>query len=397
MDHGIGDADSHRDESLKTNGNLLQPPQLYDAGGGHKRSLSGSILSRFAFSRPATERLSDFAREANASVAKDTKQENQAPEVVTTHGKSRKQRGSLRKRALLGIGNPGLGIRNSNNAQGETQKWSHEGKKFALGHVERDNDVEGDGNDGDIDTNPASSGTTSPMFSENQDVKEATSSRENGSSSSAAALTTSTRPSNEEKSDNGRRMNLAISSATSSFSSAASHPYASTTDEDDGLTISSVSLANAASVQKNSISSSPSSIGEFFSINSQAYSGAAPTLRRRISHKVHPHPPSTAHPQITKLDDEWDYSETEWWGWLVLFVTWIVFVVGMGSCFGIWSWAWDVGETPYAPPELEDDPTLPIVGYYPALLVMTAVMAWVWVVVAWVGMKYFRHAKVVGD
>lgn len=100
----------------------------------------------------------------------------------------------------------------------------------------------------------------------------------------------------------------------------------------------------------------------------------------------------------TPPDDEgWDYSETAFWGYVILVVTWIVFVVGVGSCFGVWSWAWDVGETPYAPPELEDDPTLPIVGYYPALLVLTCVMAWVWVVVAWVGMKYFRHADFKGD
>ncbi|KAK3373939.1 hypothetical protein B0T24DRAFT_625118 [Lasiosphaeria ovina] len=96
-------------------------------------------------------------------------------------------------------------------------------------------------------------------------------------------------------------------------------------------------------------------------------------------------------------DADWDYSETEWWGWAVLVVTWTVFVTGMGSCLGVWTWAWDVGTTPYAPPELEDDPTLPIVGYYPALLILTGVMAWVWVVVAWVGMKYFRHARVNGD
>lgn len=96
-------------------------------------------------------------------------------------------------------------------------------------------------------------------------------------------------------------------------------------------------------------------------------------------------------------DIAWDYSETEWWGWIILIVTWLVFVVGMGSCFEVWSWAWDVGETPYAPPELEDDPTLPIVGYYPALIILTAVMAWVWVVVAWVGMKYFKHANISGD
>ena len=92
-------------------------------------------------------------------------------------------------------------------------------------------------------------------------------------------------------------------------------------------------------------------------------------------------------------DEEWSYSPTALWGYFILLVTWLLFVVGMGSCFDVWSWAWDVGETPSAPPELNDDPTLPIVGYYPALMVMTCVMAWVWVVVAWVGMKYFRHAE----
>ena len=96
-------------------------------------------------------------------------------------------------------------------------------------------------------------------------------------------------------------------------------------------------------------------------------------------------------------DADWDYAETEWWGWIILLVTWTVFVTGMGSCLGVWSWAWDVGTTPYAPPELEDDPTLPVVGYYPALIILTGVMAWVWVVVAWTGMKYFRHAQVSKD
>ncbi|KAJ5578180.1 uncharacterized protein N7459_007144 [Penicillium hispanicum] len=109
--------------------------------------------------------------------------------------------------------------------------------------------------------------------------------------------------------------------------------------------------------------------------------------------------PLATHPVEMKSsgDISWDYSETESWGWIILIVTWLVFVVGMGSCFEVWSWAWDVGETPYAPPELEDDPTLPIVGYYPALIVLTAVMSWVWVVVAWVGMKYFKHANISGD
>jgi len=108
--------------------------------------------------------------------------------------------------------------------------------------------------------------------------------------------------------------------------------------------------------------------------------------------------PSASNASISIASSEdWDYSQTEWWGWVVLIVTWVVFVVGMGSCLGVWSWAWDVEQKPYAPPELSDDPTLPIVGYYPALIVMTAVMSWVWVVVAWVGMKYFKHAKIQGD
>lgn len=156
--------------------------------------------------------------------------------------------------------------------------------------------------------------------------------------------------------------------------------YTSTTDEDDILSIPNHSLPIPAS-------------------DSYFPPGAGSLIRRRSAQK--PKSPLSiaglATSPLPAPDAEWDYSETEWWGWVVLIVTWVVFVTGMGSCLGVWSWAWDVGETPYAPPELEDDPTLPIVGYYPALIILTAVMAWVWVVVAWVGMKYFRHAKISGD
>lgn len=124
--------------------------------------------------------------------------------------------------------------------------------------------------------------------------------------------------------------------------------------------------------------------------------GRSPITHRARSPLIAPEL-STSTSNTLEVGGGWDYSETEWWGWIILLVTWIVFVVGIGSSFGVWSWAWDVGETPYAPPELEDDPTLPIVGYYPALMVLTAVMAWVWVVVAWVGMKYFKHANIAAD
>ena len=160
-------------------------------------------------------------------------------------------------------------------------------------------------------------------------------------------------------------------------------PYASTTDDDEAVTLHSPS----ASV--------PSPSGNINSLHAPA---AMSQLRRRpLRTTPHTSLSTVQSPTDLALEEVWDYSETEWWGWIILTATWIVFVVGMGSCLGVWSWAWDVGETPYAPPELEDDPTLPIIGYYPALVVCTAVMAWVWVVVAWVGMKYFRHAKMASD
>ena len=166
-----------------------------------------------------------------------------------------------------------------------------------------------------------------------------------------------------------------------------------TTDEDDPLTLPSQSpIVQPPGASFPKTSTSPDS---YFPPTSARYL-RPPALRSLKSTSRSPLaslPPSFPLP----TPSEHSYEETAYWGWYILFVTWIVFVVGMGSCFEVWSWAWDVGETPYAPPELEDDPTLPIVGYYPCLIILTGVMAWVWVVVAWVGMKYFKHAKMGGD
>jgi hypothetical protein len=151
--------------------------------------------------------------------------------------------------------------------------------------------------------------------------------------------------------------------------------YVSTTDDDDSISTHRLSA---------------SSIG---SSHHAATDLSTSAVRRRLS-RVEPRIATSASLSPAEIDEdeeEWDYSETEWWGWVILIATWVVFVVVMGSCFGVWSWAWDVGETPYAPPDLEDDDTLPITGYYPALMVCTAVMSWVWVVVAWMGMKFYRQ------
>ncbi|TGJ86184.1 hypothetical protein E0Z10_g2598 [Xylaria hypoxylon] len=178
--------------------------------------------------------------------------------------------------------------------------------------------------------------------------------------------------------------------------------YTSTTDEDDGLS-TSLPVPLLSQPDREGFSSGSES---YFRSSSQRAQSPAHSIQRRRSTSKQQYAKSplslqglaTGSPALGNIDSgHHDYSETEWWGWVVLVVTWFVFIVGMGSCLNIWSWAWDVGSTPYAPPELEDDPTLPIVGYYPALIILTSIMAWVWVIVAWVGMKYFRHAKISGD
>lgn len=158
-----------------------------------------------------------------------------------------------------------------------------------------------------------------------------------------------------------------------------------TTDDEDALHMRRTTSSRAAP-EVASLSS-----------GSESFFGHVEAMPRRRATISRARSPLIATTSLLSAEDDWDYSETEWWGWVILIVTWVVFVVGMGSVFGVWGWAWDVGTTPYAPPELEDDPTLPITGYYPCLMILTCVMAWVWVVSAWVGMKYFRHAKISGD
>lgn len=183
----------------------------------------------------------------------------------------------------------------------------------------------------------------------------------------------------------------------------------STTDEEDALHMSGVLRPGSPSLARPDRSSMSSGSDSYFNdigmpagvssshMNASIQRRRSATTQRAKSPLALTSLAGLSTTPLPQHEADWDYSETEWWGWVVLIVTWVIFVVGMGSCMGVWSWAWDVGTTPYAPPELEDDPTLPIVGYYPALIILTGVMAWVWVVVAWVGMKYFRHARVTGD
>ncbi|KAK9377822.1 uncharacterized protein V1513DRAFT_467841 [Lipomyces chichibuensis] len=98
-----------------------------------------------------------------------------------------------------------------------------------------------------------------------------------------------------------------------------------------------------------------------------------------------------------------DYSYTVQCGWIVLFSTWIIFVLGVGSMFGVWKWVWapalDEGSSNRSLGVLEsvgiidEVSDFPIEEYYPSMIMLLCVVAWIWCVVSWVGMKLFRHAK----
>ncbi|PHH64885.1 hypothetical protein CDD81_3742 [Ophiocordyceps australis] len=338
----------------------------------HRRALSGSsLLSRIPFMRssadlkPAPEIQQDGGSEAAAA---------DGPAATTTGStckqqKTRRRRGSLRKVALLGRGaqrdrrdGSPLTIDTARTATAD----SADASKSLTGATSAEHDALGLGLSG-------LSPVRLPRSSHAQDHEQHEAAREQ---------------------DQLHHQPIPFVMNPSLFDAAAapereaerSNSYNSTTDEDDLLPLPAVSL-----VPRTVLSASSGSESYFVAHDTADGRRSLQQAKSPLSYS------GISTSAVSPAGADWDYSETEWWGWVVLGVTWCVFVIGMGSCLGVWSWAWDVGKTPYAPPELEDDPTLPIVGYYPALIIMTGVMAWVWVVVAWVGMKYFRHAKIGGD
>lgn len=371
------------------------PPSDSNKPARHRRGLPGNLFSRLNFSptpskdakpiEPEPDTKADHGQEEDESLHDhdETLLDSSMPTsamILSQAAKQRKRKGSLRKTALLGTGrlkaegrerrNSLLHVQRTKNAEDHLPQHQH---PITLQSHSLDHTVEllpiGQPPPSSHTTShdqptipspisvPHTDGDTQPKLS--LDIVQ----RQNLSTAAEAQNTKTATP----------------SSLLSPIISPTSQSYTSTTDDDEALTLPDATLSR------------PPLNG------SDSYFPAQPSVQRRRSSKKPPSPLSAIPVNAYGTDEEYDYSETEWWGWVVLVVTWIVFVVGMGSCFSLWSWAWDVGETPYAPPELEDDPTLPIVGYYPALIILTGVMAWVWVVVAWVGMKYFKHAKMAGE
>ncbi|KAH6892005.1 hypothetical protein B0T10DRAFT_282637 [Thelonectria olida] len=318
----------------------------------HRRAPSGSsLLSRFPFIKNSQEAKSRSNRDDNDSTPVASRTTARTSTAIIQQQKTRRRKGSLRKVALLGRG----AQRERRDSKPLTIETSHLAA-FGL--------------------DPSSIQTQSPEPLEPLDFNESPERTPRPSIDSQVQALRAIEP---------------ISLATQSAPILPVHDIHSSytsTDEEDML-----QLPRGSALVRSGLGMSPGPDSYFGSLGSE-------TVQRRRS--IHRAKSPLSYGGLTTStmpahETEWDYADTEWWGWVVLCVTWFVFVIGMGSCFDIWSWAWDVGKTPYAPPELEDDPTLPVVGYYPVLIILTGIMAWVWVLTAWVGMKYFRHAKISGD
>ncbi|KAI0459806.1 hypothetical protein F5B21DRAFT_198372 [Xylaria acuta] len=375
------------------NASSHQSPEATTAS--HKRSSSGgSILSKFPFLRTSESRSSPDDPRAQHSAAAGGDGRSQAisdrpPRALAaamSQQKTRRRRGSLRKVALLGRG----AAREKRELKPQPPQQQQQLPQPLA-----------------IDTSQILLRQTSvppPIQQQQQQQQEQQQYINPGTASGMPVIGLSLSDATPHPSVEGFAISPkpapALYHDTQTTSPTIS--YTSTTDEEDGL---SMSLPVPSLPQTDRVPFTSGSESYYRGSSHRAQSPANSIQRRRSSSKQqYAKSPlslqglATGSPALGNIDSgHHDYSETEWWGWVVLVVTWSVFVIGMGSCLNVWSWAWDVGSTPYAPPELEDDPTLPIVGYYPALMILTCIMAWVWVIVAWVGMKYFRHAKITGD
>lgn len=376
------DGESNKAEFAAADG-LSNRARSGSAGSGHKRSLSGSLLSRLSFLRmsQATQAeagphtmdqdrdTEDLASNIPPMNGEETPSGKAMSAVIQQQRRTRRRRGSLRKTALLGTR---LESRNKRAAARSAEAIRSE----TIRHDAEANDVPRSRRE---ETSPPDDFNT-PRQGFGEESEE----------TQPSWFSTNTAQKILRSSVARRRQGLPPQDNTLGEETG--------TDDEDLVSFPRISTNTGAggTANKNAPAAAlhiptESSVTEPFGYPLSADAAYRPVHRKSSPLSTH------SVEMKSNSDISWDYSETESWGWIILIVTWLVFVVGIGSCFEVWSWAWDVGETPYAPPELEDDPTLPIVGYYPALIILTAVMSWVWVVVAWVGMKYFKHANISGD
>ena len=252
----------------------------------HKRSLSGSILSRLAFLRSSEDPIEKQDRQSTRdgavsptdSVAADTSRGALQPK------KARKRKGSLRK-ALL-----------------SRQPESKAAKSPLSSPRSPDN----------IDTlslllPPDSDATPRPSEDLSPESPPRWTSPARKPSLSSIDSTPSANP---------------VSSAASGTS--ATMRTDSTSDDD------------FPRIPVTIVRKPPSSSGDSYFPPQTTSNRRALRTRSPLA----PHPNSASASPVAS-DEEWDYSETATCGYVLLTCCFLIFVVGMGSCLGVWTYAWD--------------------------------------------------------
>ncbi|VEU23819.1 DEKNAAC105063 [Brettanomyces naardenensis] len=93
-------------------------------------------------------------------------------------------------------------------------------------------------------------------------------------------------------------------------------------------------------------------------------------------------------------------------GYLILFATWLTFVAGLGSVFGLWTWCFNkldgsflkAFNIPLLSPVINYlvdafSEKMVIDDYYSFSFFLNFVIIWIWCLISWIGMKLFRHSK----
>lgn len=93
-------------------------------------------------------------------------------------------------------------------------------------------------------------------------------------------------------------------------------------------------------------------------------------------------------PQRLSPDEQLQLSK------MILASTWTIVIFGVGSMFGVWKTllGYDSSAVRYSL-SYEKQTGYPISEYYVCLIFMTFFVAWVWCLVSWMGMKFYRHTK----
>lgn len=88
-----------------------------------------------------------------------------------------------------------------------------------------------------------------------------------------------------------------------------------------------------------------------------------------------------------------DHRSLVAYGWVILIGTWVIVILGISSMLGTWD-SFFLGVTPPVDSSsYEKETGFPIAGYYPCLIFMTFIASWVWCIISWMGIKFFRHTK----